>query len=783
MENADVLVIGAGLAGLACARRLVTTGSRRVLVLEASARSGGRARTVESNGVVMDQGCEFIHGAHAVTRKLFAQSGIDVAPVVRWDNLMWSSQGRAAVLRSALPETELQQLAAIDAAVDAAMEDSLADGDIDLSTWCKRHAALDADALAAADVLVAQTCCTTLGELSVTDLQLDERNGCDERNEARPCGGYRRLVDALVDAARPTPAALLDDEHGAHSADGHGAGATAATVATRGTMEVVTEAPVVDVRWREGGGVEATLRDGRAYTAPACVVTVPVAVLQRGSIAFSPPLPEAKTAAFDSFAVHAATKVFVAFNESPATLAPSATFLAHTGVLCRWFFPPMPSMANDPSEGNVTLAEAYVTAGRAEAVDAMSEVELTDLALSELSTLLGRRTDELSARHLWTQRVSWAHEPHVLGGYASVRVGALPTCREALAAPVGDAIFWAGEATAYHSNPQTAHGAIESGIRAARELERLENDRLGRQVCTQAGPSTAAAMASQPALPPPTLTPMTRERHAAMIEQCLTNAMASKKSREALRERLVLMSDSEDIHAATASLATAFESAFDPPKAPASAFSSTPAQFKHEYFEYFRPMGYDMAGLELQPRTCAMLFSMLQLTASDRFIDLGSANGRLVLAAALLTPVQCAAGVELSPLRTEEARRALARLASADGSWTRARCLEERVAFNCGDLFNADVAGMNVVWCAIRPASGRRLAGRLLDMLRRALPPGGSMRLLLPSVLLPANADGATLQAGYVVGSEGDIDRAAPLYGGDKLGGPRVILDYKVVAP
>ena len=95
----------------------------------------------------------------------------------------------------------------------------------------------------------------------------------------------------------------------------------------------------------------------------------------------------------------------------------------------------------------------------------------SELALSELATLLGTDRAQLAAHHRWTHRMSWAEEPHALGGYASVLPGSMRNCRQVLAAPMSGVVFWAGEATAYHSNPQTAHGAIESGLRAAKEAE------------------------------------------------------------------------------------------------------------------------------------------------------------------------------------------------------------------------------------------------------------------------------------------------------------------------
>ena len=65
--------------------------------------------------------------------------------------------------------------------------------------------------------------------------------------------------------------------------------------------------------------------------------------------------------------------------------------------------------------------------------------------------------------------MSWGTVPYVWGGYSSCPPGAHPQ-RLMLAAPTQGVLFWAGEALAHHSNPQTVHGAIESGLRAAGEV-------------------------------------------------------------------------------------------------------------------------------------------------------------------------------------------------------------------------------------------------------------------------------------------------------------------------
>src|SRR5258707_13317300 len=72
----DVIVVGAGAAGLAAAAELAQAG-RTVLVLEARERIGGRCWTRREPGlaVPIELGAEFIHGAAEVTHALLAKAG------------------------------------------------------------------------------------------------------------------------------------------------------------------------------------------------------------------------------------------------------------------------------------------------------------------------------------------------------------------------------------------------------------------------------------------------------------------------------------------------------------------------------------------------------------------------------------------------------------------------------------------------------------------------------------------------------------------------------------
>jgi monoamine oxidase len=66
-------------------------------------------------------------------------------------------------------------------------------------------------------------------------------------------------------------------------------------------------------------------------------------------------------------------------------------------------------------------------------------------------------------------RSSWSSDPFALGSYSYLPVGSEPAMRKALAAPVADRVFFAGEATATN-NPSTVHGALESAKRCANEV-------------------------------------------------------------------------------------------------------------------------------------------------------------------------------------------------------------------------------------------------------------------------------------------------------------------------
>jgi len=426
-READVLVVGAGAAGLGAARALRAAGVA-ALIVEARDRVGGRVHTADSfGGLPIELGAELVHGENAATVALARAAGLTLAPVDRYGGLRWSAGGPALPL-DRLPPAERDTILRLRAAYRAlpghfAPGGALAPPAADLSLAAYlRQAGFDAPAIAVADVLLAQTCCASAETLSCADLArelLADRAGGEE---------YR-----IRESYAPLIAWLARD------------------------LSILRSAPVHAVRWGDQGVGLATgageLRGRR------CIITVPVGVLQGEAIGFDPPLRPERQRAISAFRLEAATKIFLAFDRP--LWDDGLAYMAHTGTLARWWTP------GHHLPGAAVLC-AYITGKRARRVDALPNDALLGLALAELAALLGRPIAELARHCVGMRRAAWAADPYARGGYAHIPPGAA-AARPALAAPEGDRLFFAGEATAHDTNPQTFHGAYESGERAARE--------------------------------------------------------------------------------------------------------------------------------------------------------------------------------------------------------------------------------------------------------------------------------------------------------------------------
>jgi monoamine oxidase len=209
-------------------------------------------------------------------------------------------------------------------------------------------------------------------------------------------------------------------------------------------------AVVTSVRWRRGD-VELGLRSGATVRARTCLLTLPLPILQRQTVRFEPAL-RAKFAALRGLAMGSACRVTALL---PGRLEQPESFFMDPGS----DFPVWWSQGRGPW----TLLTAWAGGPRAALLAGAGREAVLDAARFSLARLLGRIDVRSFHYH------DWDADPFSLGAYSYALVGS-NGARKALAEPLEDTLFFAGEATDVQGNEATVEGAIASGLRAAKEL-------------------------------------------------------------------------------------------------------------------------------------------------------------------------------------------------------------------------------------------------------------------------------------------------------------------------
>jgi monoamine oxidase len=417
--DSDVLVLGAGVSGLAAAARLTRAGFD-VRVLEARERIGGRVYTLRNADVwpvPIELGAEFIQGR---VPRLLALARAAGQPVVELGGSQWQyAEGRLRRDDRFLPRAE-QVLARLELEVGA--EDRSFDA-----------------------------------------LRLDEAQLARPRIEAYDAADPAQVsVQSLVRERRAED--QLDGERAFRMPAGYDAIPAllhARIAPERGRVELNTV--VTSVEW-EPGRVAVACAGGQAFTARRVVVALPLGVLQAGSVDFSPSLPEKGAALTGSVMGHVAKMVFAFKERFWAEHLPDGDTL---GFLMAPEEPVRTWWTGYPLYAPILVA--WTGGPPAEAFANLSLDRRADRALESLARVLH------VARSLVDEQVrtwaahDWAADPFARGAYSYVRVGGMQA-QIALARPMMETLFFAGEATELAGHQATVHGALFAGERAADEV-------------------------------------------------------------------------------------------------------------------------------------------------------------------------------------------------------------------------------------------------------------------------------------------------------------------------
>jgi monoamine oxidase len=270
-----------------------------------------------------------------------------------------------------------------------------------------------------------------------------------------PLGRWNGLIDAVgtyVSGADLERVSARDlgryDDSGVNWRVVEGYGTTIATHATG--VPVVLDCPVRCIDHSERR-LRVETANG-TITADAAIITLPSALLAEGTLAFTPALPE-KIQAAAGLPLGHADKLFLSLSDADEFDKDSRLFgrtdRSRTGV---YHFRPF---------GRPQI-EAYFGGPLATDLEAGGERAFFDFALAELSALLG----STFTRRIKPLRLHpWRVDPFSRGSYSYALPGKAD-CRAALAAPVDDRLFFAGEACS-RGDYSTAHGAYLTGVAAA----------------------------------------------------------------------------------------------------------------------------------------------------------------------------------------------------------------------------------------------------------------------------------------------------------------------------
>jgi monoamine oxidase len=406
-DEADVLVVGAGVAGIAAARALRARGLS-CLVLEAKDRIGGRAYT---DATSFDHGASWLHQANDNPLTALAETlGFESVDHDKLRQRLLFTEGRFATT------AERRAFAAAEDRFWRVIEAAAADGAPD------RPASDAAPEGERFDPLVAhwegaQICAAELARMSLHDFAATALDG--------PNLLLRRGLGTLV------------------------------TTLAEG-LPITLNAPVTRIDWR-GEDVEASGAFGR-IRARAAIITVSTGVLAQGSIAFTPDLPAEKHAAIKALPLGLLSKL--AFPIPPSTLPEFGAFASLRRDIAEPGDRPISWIAR-PFGAPVMLA--FIGGSLAWELSRTGKPATEAHARAEFARVFGAEAAAALGPPIITD---WGGDPHFLGSYSHAVPGG-QAARRVLAEPLADGrLIFAGEAC-HPRFAATVAGAWLSGEGAA----------------------------------------------------------------------------------------------------------------------------------------------------------------------------------------------------------------------------------------------------------------------------------------------------------------------------
>lgn len=423
----DVIIIGAGLAGLSCAATLKKESpSLRILIVEARPRIGGRvypSHLLTNHSVEL--GAEYIQGEHAILE----QFGIPTVPLTECNSDTFS-------LRTTSGKGGYYYLGH--------------EARLISTTTCD-----DPDIVHLHEVIHTMKS-NSLPTSTVLDYVVKQ--------------GVKSRVLGLVQTGSATRLQFLPQQKmkiNKQESTIHNVLSFCSVIAhLRKGVEIWTEWAVKEIEWQTNI-VRLISEKNEIIVAKHIVVTPSVAVLKSGLMTFSPPLPWRRMQLYQSIQMEPCIKIAFVFH---TRFVPDD----FQGILCADC--PVPEFwdsSSSLSSSSEFVLMAFATASSAFLLSRLSMLELQQTVLKQLDRMFRTDCMDKPATNAYCNMMvqDWTKDKYIGGGYSLPSFYIEETDRHDMASSINRTIYFAGEATSA-TRYMTVQGAMESGSRAAQEIIR-----------------------------------------------------------------------------------------------------------------------------------------------------------------------------------------------------------------------------------------------------------------------------------------------------------------------
>lgn len=417
VADVDVIVIGAGIAGLAAARALADL-DYEVLVLEATDRIGGRLRTDHSLGAPFEIGAGWIHGPEDNPISDLA-SAVQATTFVTDDDSFQVFDAAGAPIEHATIVEKYNELTDIYQRIDEAF-----DGDQSLERAIKKIAPASLKDPILRWMHSAYTEFDTGGPIEALSAYYFDEDEAFDGEDVVIAEGYDSILTPLAEG-----------------------------------LDIRFNAVVTEVEYEKGDGALVTA-GGKAYESSFVICTLPLGVLQAGDVTFTPALPSATRKNIKRQAMGNVSKIAFKFDEAfwPTETQYFGLMSAQKGRWNYWL------NYRTFSQENILLGLSV--GNYAGEIEAKGEEAMKADALKALGEMFGREIPEPRQ----TLMTRWSKNPYARGAYTYSPVGIQPKNFTDLTKPIEDVILLAGEHTTFEYHA-TTHGAYLSGLAAAAKID------------------------------------------------------------------------------------------------------------------------------------------------------------------------------------------------------------------------------------------------------------------------------------------------------------------------